>query len=64
MYLKKSESDTNLDRFSFIIKYIRDNLTNELTIEQLSKKVHMSESNFHRTFKHEMGTSPIEFIIE
>jgi AraC-like DNA-binding protein len=64
MYLKKSETDTNHDRFSFIIKYIRDNLTNELTIEQLSKKVHMSESNFHRTFKHEMGTSPIEFIIE
>ena len=52
MYLKKSETDTNHDRFSFIIKYIRDNLTNELTIEQLSKKVHMSESNFHRTFKH------------
>ncbi len=64
MYLNKSETDANNNRFTFIKKYIRDNLTNELTIGQLSKKVHMSESNFHRTFKHEMGTSPIEFIIE
>jgi AraC-like DNA-binding protein len=64
MYLDKSETDANNNRFTFIIKYIRDNLTNELTIQQLSKKVHMSESNFYRTFKHETGTSPNEFIIE
>jgi transcriptional regulator GlxA family with amidase domain len=51
MYLNKSETDANNNRFTFIIKYIRDNLTNELTIEQLSKKVQMSESNFYRTFK-------------
>jgi AraC family transcriptional regulator len=54
----------NNDRISFVLKYIRENITEELTIELLSEKAYMSESNFYRTFKHEMGSSPIDFIIE
>lgn len=49
-------------RMAFVIKYIRENLTHALTIEELSKKAHMSESHFYRIFKNEMGSSPVDFI--
>lgn len=64
MYLKKSLTDANNDRISYVIKFIRDNLTEDLSIELLSEKAYMSESNFYRTFKHELGSSPNDFIIE
>ena len=64
MYLKKSFTDANNDRLSYIIKFIRENLTEDLSIELLSEKAYMSESNFYRTFKHELGSSPNDFIIE
>lgn len=64
MYLKKSLTDANNDRLSYVIKFIRENLTEDLSIELLSEKAYMSESNFYRTFKHELGSSPNDFIIE
>jgi AraC family transcriptional regulator len=64
LYLKKALTDSNNDRISFIIKYIQDNITEDLSIELLSEKAYMSESNFYRTFKHELGSSPNDFIIE
>lgn len=64
LYLKKSYTDSNNDRISFIIKFIRENITEDLSIDLLSEKAYMSESNFYRTFKHELGSSPNEFIIE
>ena len=64
IYLKKSYTQPNNDRISFVLNFIRENITEDLTIELLSEKAYMSESNFYRTFKHETGSSPIDFIIE
>jgi AraC family transcriptional regulator len=64
MYLKKATTNPNQDRLSFVIRYIQDHITEDLPIELLSEKAYMSESNFYRTFKHELGYSPNEFIIE
>ncbi|MCU0341717.1 MAG: AraC family transcriptional regulator [Spirosomaceae bacterium] len=64
LYLKKAQTNPNNDRISFVIQYIRDNITEDLSVELLSEKAYMSESNFYRTFKHELGTSPNDFIIE
>lgn len=64
MYLKKSFTDSNNDRLSFVIKYIRENITEDLSIDILSEKAYMSESSFYRTFKHEIGATPNDFIIE
>jgi AraC family transcriptional regulator len=64
LYLKKSLTDANNDRISYVIKFIRENLTEDLSIELLSEKAYMSESNFYRTFRHELGSSPNDFIIE
>lgn len=50
------------NRLAFVIRYIREHLDEDLTIEELSDKVYMSESNFYRVFKNELGLSPIAFI--
>lgn len=64
IYLKKSYTQPNNDRISFVLNFIRENITEDLTIELLSEKAYMSESNFYRTFKQETGSTPIDFIIE
>ncbi|OJJ23974.1 AraC family transcriptional regulator [marine bacterium AO1-C] len=51
-------------RLTEIVKYIHDNLSQPLTIQHLSDKAHMSESNFYRVFKNEFGISPVDFINE
>ncbi len=62
IYTEKALSLSSSNRLAFIIQYIRDNLGKPLTIEELSHKAYMSESNFHRVFKNELGISPIDFI--
>ena len=62
IYNEQSMTLQSTDRLAFIIQYIREHLAEPLSVEELSKKAYMSESNFHRIFKSEMGVSPIEFI--
>lgn len=62
IYTEQAMNLSNDNRLAFVIEYIRKNLDKTLTIETLSKKVYMSESNFHRVFKNELGISPVDFI--
>ncbi|MCB0661645.1 MAG: AraC family transcriptional regulator [Saprospiraceae bacterium] len=62
VYLDKSDQICSNNRIAFVVRYIQENLSQPLTIELLSQKACMSESNFHRVFKNEMGLSPVEFI--
>lgn len=62
IYTEKSMNLSNDNRLAFVIDFIRKNLDKPLTVEALSNKVYMSESNFHRVFKNELGVSPIDFI--
>lgn len=51
------------NRLAYIIGYIRRNLHEALTIEQLSRTACMSQSHFFRCFKNEFGFSPVDFIM-
>lgn len=64
LHLANSNGSCTDDRISFSVKYIKEHLTENLSVEFLSSKAYMSESNFYRTFKNEMGITPNEFIIE
>lgn len=61
IYSNQSLSPTS-NRIAFVVQYIRQNLDQPLSVDLLSEKAHMSESNFHKVFKNEMGLSPIDFI--
>lgn len=63
-YGLNSVLDSNADAFSHVIRFIRDNLTEELSVEVLSRLACMSESKFYRSFRSETGLTPNEYIIE
>lgn len=53
------------DRFEIenIIHYMQQHFAEKITIEELAKKVRMSESNFIRVFKKDTGLTPMDYLI-
>lgn len=45
------------------IEYIKNNIQNSIQLKHLSDKACMSTTSFYRSFKKELGMSPIEFIL-
>ncbi|HCW63358.1 MAG TPA: AraC family transcriptional regulator, partial [Leeuwenhoekiella sp.] len=62
IYTDKALKLSSDNRLAYIIQYIRDHLHESLSVELLSRKACMSESNFYRVFKNELGLSPVDFI--
>ena len=51
------------NRFTAVIEYIREHLTEKIGIDVLCQKACMSKSGFFRSFKEDFGLSPMEYII-
>lgn len=51
------------DEMSNLKKYIREHLTERITIEDLSRKANMSKATLFRIFKDEYGITPMELVI-
>ncbi len=51
-------------RIGFAVEYIRKNLHQKISVEELAKKTYVSKSNFFKMFREELGISPNEFIIQ
>lgn len=62
-YIQKAYEASNSSRFTYVIAYIRKNLTEQINITTLSTLSNMSETTFYKAFKSEMGLTPNEFII-
>jgi len=62
LLLSKYSSLSTSHRFAYIISYIKENLHRNITIEELSKLACMSKPSFFRSFKNELGISPVEFM--
>lgn len=53
---------TNSGPIQYLKNYIEKNLTEKISVQNLSRMVHMSPSSLYRRFKSELGISPMEFI--
>ena len=51
--------NSNDDKFSGVIQYMKDNINREITIENLTSIVHMSPTYFIRQFKKKYNASPL-----
>jgi len=51
------------NRMEEVRAFVRQHIQDNITIEALSKKAHMSQASFFRSFKEEMGISPMEYVI-
>ena len=47
-----------------VLDYIRRNISENISLKNLSDKACMSTTSFYRFFKRELGMSPIEFVIQ
>ena len=63
MLKKDAEFNTNNTPFAAIINFIRQNIHDEIQIEDLLKISSMSKSSFYRAFTSELGISPYQLII-
>lgn len=61
--INEYRSRMNDHRLAFVIHYIKEHLTDHLTMDQLSDMACMSRPHFFRSFKRELGISPLEFIL-
>jgi AraC family transcriptional regulator of arabinose operon len=59
-----SQDLTTNSRFAYVLEYIRLHLTTKLNIDALSQLAYMSKASFFRAFKHELGISPVDYIIK
>ncbi len=50
------------DKVTYILSYIEQNLTSNITLEELSSLLHYHPSYFLRFFKAELGTTPMAYI--
>ncbi len=49
---------------SYVISYIRANISEKIQVEDLSEKACMSRTSFYRAFKREFNLSPLDFILK
>ena len=61
-YAQNASKISSNNRLAYVIEYISQHLHEPLTVGELSKKAYMSESHFHKTFKDELGVTPIDYI--
>jgi AraC-like DNA-binding protein len=51
------------NRLAHVVDFIKKNIRENLTLEQLASQACMSKAHFVRTFKQELGQTPMEFIL-
>ncbi|RQO32055.1 AraC family transcriptional regulator [Taibaiella sp. KBW10] len=58
------ERKQSTSRLAFVIEYIKNNLHQKLSIDNIAKLAYVSKSNFFKLFKQELGISPNEYILQ
>ncbi|GLU43995.1 AraC family transcriptional regulator [Allomuricauda sp. NBRC 101325] len=61
-YAKNAAKMSSSNRLAYVMEFIASHLNEQLSISDLSRKACMSESHFYKTFKDELGVTPIDFI--
>lgn len=51
------------NRLAHVVEFIKTNIRENISLDQLSSKACMSKAHFSRSFKNELGQSPMEFIL-
>lgn len=51
------------NRLAHVVAFIKSNIREQLTLEDLASKACMSKAHFVRTFKQELGQTPMEYVL-
>lgn len=58
----ETQSDLNYQRIAQAIDYLRTNFKTQPSLDELARRVHLSQAHFHRMFTEWVGTSPKKFL--
>jgi len=61
-YSFESNTNSNESRLHYVLNYIKENLSEKIAVDTLSKKVYLSRNVFFKWFKEQFGLSPVEYI--
>lgn len=64
MLQKTYKQFSSNNRLAHVVDFIKANIRENLTLDQLSSKACMSKAHFSRSFKIELGLSPMEFVLK
>ena len=59
----QEEQTINYEWIGNAVRYIKENLENDITVEDMAKEVHLSSSYFAKTFKQATGVSPYDYLL-
>lgn len=63
LMMLEGSKERNKTPSDYIKEYIKQNITEKLTVDHLAKEIHMSTTTFFRYFKREFGITPVDYII-
>lgn len=64
-YLYKGDQEVNSQlMIAKCKKYLRDNLSNEITLQQIADTIHLNKSALCRAFRRETGSTIFQFIVQ
>lgn len=61
-YSFESDTNSNESRLHYVLNYIKENISEKIAVDTLSKKVYLSRNIFFKWFKEQFGLSPVEYI--
>lgn len=61
-YSFESNTNSNESRLHYVLNYIKENISEKIAVDTLSKKVYLSRNVFFKWFKEQFGLSPVEYI--
>ncbi len=60
--MTESAVSNNHSRQHFVLNYIREHLTERISVDTLSKKAYLSRNLFFRWFREQFGITPLEYV--
>ena len=62
LLLEDSETPVSSRGLAAAVQYVHDHLDQHVSVEELAEVACMSRSTFHRNFRNELGTTPLQYV--